>query len=104
MYLDLKKNTRKYKRSLASRHSPRQHATRAESAGHCLKANTVIVRLITSVFFSSARKIAAEEDSLKGTGSMFHSLAPVNSMDRIPYTEMYFFFRGKDHHGMPAWC
>ena len=62
MYLDLKKrkkNTRKYKRSLASRHSPRQHAKRAESAGHCLKANTVIMRhrkMITNVFLALHEK------------------------------------------------
>ena len=50
--------------------------------------------MITSVF-SSARKIAAEEDSLKGTGSIFHSLAPVNSMDRIPYWNVFFSFEEK---------
>ena len=49
-------------------------------------------KTITSVF-SSARKIAAEEDSLKGTESMFHSLAPVNSMDRIPYLNIFFLSR-----------
>ena len=35
------------------------------------------------MFFSSARKTGAEEDSLTGTGSMFHSLAPMVAMEII---------------------